>query len=71
MSRLLVSKSQTKSSSALDRLHKHCLMPDLARSTHAYMHVSCESDFDSFESNNLLFLIVACVVRLGYDITES
>ena len=71
MSRLLVSKSQTKNNSALDRLHKHCLMPDLARSAHAYMHVSRESDFDSFESNNLLFLIVACIVQLGYDIAES
>ena len=45
------------------RLHEHYLTPDLARLTHAYMHVSCESDFDSFESNNLQF-ILACVVRL-------
>ena len=27
--------------------------PDLAGSTHAYMHVSRKSDFDLFESNNL------------------
>ena len=39
-------------------------MLDLARSTHAYMHVSRESDFDLLESNNLQFFILACVVRL-------
>ena len=36
-----------------------------------YMHVSRESDFDSFESNNLQFFILACVVRLQDDIAES
>ena len=46
------------------RLHEHCLTCDLARSTHSYMHVSHESDFDSFESNNLQFFSLACVVGL-------
>ena len=47
------------------RLHEHCSMPDLARSTHAYMHVSRESDFDLFDSNNLQFFILACIVQVG------
>ena len=44
------------------RQHEHCLTPDLARSAHAYMHVSHESDFDLFESNNLQFFILGCVL---------
>ena len=44
------------------RLHEHCLTFDLARSTHAFMHVIREIDFDPFESNNLQFFILACVV---------
>ena len=35
------------------------------------MHVSHESDFDSFESNNLQFFSLACVVGLKDDIDES
>ena len=35
------------------------------------VHVSRESDFDSFKSNNLRFSILACVVGLKNDITES
>ena len=38
------------------------LTPDLARSAHVYMHVSRESDFDLFESNNLRFFIIACIM---------
>ena len=61
---LLVSKPHTKEQQRF-RLHEQCLTPDLARSTQTYMHVSCESDFDSFKLNNLLFFILACVV-LGW-----
>ena len=65
LSRLLVSKPHTKSMQQRFILHEHCSMPDLARSTHMYMHVSRESDFDVFESNNFQFFILACIVRLG------
>ena len=35
-----------------------------ARLAHAHMNMSSESNFDSVESNNLQFFILACVVRL-------
>ena len=59
---VLISKPHTKQQRC--RLHEHCLTPDLAWSAYTYIHVSRESDFDSFESNNLQFFILACVVRL-------
>ena len=41
------------------KVYEHCITPDLARSTHAYMHVSHESHLDLFKSNNFQFFILA------------